>query len=119
MGDRSTRPLPHAANASVELRRLQDYLLNVAHPVGGPKARYFTARGFSRDGAEQFRMALVTHGRMNSVTRIVETAWGPRYTVECQCLTPDGSNPCIRTIWQFDDGDTPRLITAIPLRQKG
>ena len=84
------------------------------HPAGGPKARFFIARGFALDAWDRLQAALIAHARVNAVTRAIETEWGIRYTVECNCPTPDGRNPCIRTVWQME-GDAPRLLTAIPL----
>jgi hypothetical protein len=41
--------LPNAARAIVEQHRLRQYLLNPAHPVGGSKAAFFIAHGFTAD----------------------------------------------------------------------
>ncbi len=106
--------LPNAERALVEERRVREYLLNVQHESGGPKARFFIAHGFASDTWESLRASLIIHGSENTVTRMVQTQWGKRYTIECNCPTPDGHNPCIRTVWQMDDG-VPRLLTAIPL----
>jgi hypothetical protein len=105
--------LPNAEHAIVELRRVRDYLLNPNHQTGGPKARFFIAHGFSHDGPEAFCSALLMHGRANDVLRRVDTPWGSRYTIVCHCRTPDGRDPCIRSVWQMD-GDLPRLLTVIP-----
>ncbi len=98
----------------MEERRVREYLLNPDHAGGGPKARFFVARGFELDAWDLLRDALIIQGRVNQVTRSIETQWGTRHTVECRCPTPDGRNPCIRTVWQMED-DAPRLLTAIPL----
>jgi len=99
----------------VEPRRLRDYLLNEAQPSGGPKSRFFMAYGFAATDWELLRTSLIQHGGANSIVRRVETPWGIRYTVACNCRTPDGRNPCIRTVWQMDRG-VPRLLTAVPSR---
>lgn len=58
-------------------------------------------------------MGLCGHGRQNEVTKVTETAYGPRYEVEGELQTPDGRTPGIRTVWQLDRGlVAPRLITA-------
>jgi hypothetical protein len=106
--------LPNAARAIVEERRIRDYLLNPEHATGGPKARFFIARGCASNAWALLQASLTIQGRANRITRSVETAWGTRHTVECNCPTPDGRNPCIRTVWQMED-DAPRLLTAIPL----
>jgi hypothetical protein len=110
----AVRRLPNAQSAQVEERRIREYLLNVAHASGGPKARFFIAHGFASGAWELLQASLIIQGRVNSITRTVPSEWGTRYTIECHCPTPDGRNPCIRTVWQMED-DVPRLLTAIPL----
>jgi hypothetical protein len=105
--------LPNADHAVVEQRRIREYLLNPTHPSGGPKANFFMAYGFAAQDRDLLRAALIQHGRTNSVVRSIDTAWGMRYTVACNCITPDGRNPCIRTVWQMERG-VPRLLTCIP-----
>jgi len=114
MSARTPNRLPNAAQAVVEERRIREYLLDQQHATGGPKAKFFIARGFASDAWNLLQAALIIQGGANKVTKIVETAWGTRYTVECNCPTPDGRNPCIRTVWQME-ANTPRLLTAIPL----
>jgi hypothetical protein len=113
MADDTPTHLPNADRAIVEERRIREYLLNLAHPAGGPKARFFVAHGFASDDWNQLQASLITQGRVNTVSKTVGTGWGIRCTVECSCPTPDERNPCIRTIWQMEDG-IPRLLTAIP-----
>jgi hypothetical protein len=114
MTEGTVRRLPNSDRAIVEQRRIREYLLNLAHVAGGPKARFFIAHGFASDAWAPLQVSLIIQGRVNSVTRIVETKWGTRYTVECKCPTQDERNPCIQTVWQMEDG-SPRLLTAIPL----
>jgi hypothetical protein len=105
--------LPNAERANVELRRIREYLLNTAHPAGAPKARFFIAHGFASHDVALLHASLVLHGQTNAVVRRVDTAWGTRCTVACHCQTPDGRNPCIRTVWQIEQG-VPRLLTVLP-----
>jgi hypothetical protein len=44
---------------------------------------------------------LLAQGRDNLVTKVTSHAWGARYQVDCNCPTPDGSNPCIRSVWEL------------------
>ncbi|HVC59426.1 MAG TPA: hypothetical protein VND19_03545 [Acetobacteraceae bacterium] len=107
--------LPNAEHAVVEPRRVRDYLLNRAHPSGGSKSKFVMAYGFAATDWHLLRTSLIQHGRTNSIMRRVETAWGIRYTVACSCRTPDGRDPCIRTVWQMES-DLPRLLTVLPGR---
>ena len=90
--------------------------MNLAHPQGGSKAKFFLARGFSPNSWEAFQNALVKQGTTNAVVKVVDNELGKRYTVECTCPTPDERNPCIRSVWEVKiENPAPRLITAHPL----
>ena len=110
----AARRLPNAERVLVEQRRVREYLLNREHESGGSKARFFIAHGFGSGAWELWRTSLIIHAGENTVTRTTQTRWGIRYTIECNCPSPDGRNPCIRTVWQME-GDMPRILTAIPL----
>ena len=105
--------LPDAAGAWVEEKKIRKYLLDLDHPDGRPKAEYFIRRGFTLDAWELMREALVQQGVTNPVVKMTDNKYGRRYTVECSCVTPDLTNPCIRSVWEVDQqGKRPRLITA-------
>ena len=107
--------LPNAGAAWVEETKIRQYLLNVNHPVGGAKAKFFRNRGFSLENWGVMRDALVTQGTVNPLMKTVETQFGTRYTIECNIPTPDSLNPCIRSVWEVKPEDArPRLITAHP-----
>ncbi|MBK6638574.1 MAG: hypothetical protein IPH08_06225 [Rhodocyclaceae bacterium] len=109
--------LPNSAQAQVQQAKIVGYLLNLTHADGGPKAAFFIARGFVAERWDEMADALVTQGRNNPVTKIVAHPWGVRYQVDCHCPTPDGANPCIRTVWELADVlAAPRLLTAYPLK---
>ena len=111
-----TDKLPNASTAYVDENRIKFYLLNPDHPKGGSKEKFFSNRGFSREYWQIMGTALLNQGASNLVTSVKATEWGTRYQVDCHCQTPDNSNPCVRTVWQIDKGDTrPRLLTAHPL----
>lgn len=111
-----SQQLPNSDCALVEEKKIVEYLLNLAHPDGGSKARFFLARGFAANQWQSMRTALQTQGRDNLVTKVTSHLWGARYQVDCNCPTPDGANPCIRTVWELPDAAAcPRLLTAHPL----
>ncbi len=108
--------LPNSACAEDEEKKIVDYLLKLAHPQGGPKAKFFLARGFAAVEWQSMRVALQAQGRDNLVTKVTPHPWRVRYVVDCNCPTPDGLNPCIRSVWELPDpAACPRLITAHPL----
>jgi hypothetical protein len=111
-----TLELPNSASAQVEESKIISYLLNPNHDDGGPKAKFFLARGFSTQAWKAMRDSLISQGRDNGVTKVTQTPWGTKYQVDCHCPTPDGVNPCIRSVWEIKTDDTsPRLLTAYPV----
>lgn len=111
-----SQALPFSATGLVEEGKVVNYLLNLAHADGCSKAKFFLARGFQANAWQVMRESLLAQGRNSLVTKITETEWGDRYQVDCHCPTPDGLNPCIRTIWEIAAGQhVPRLLTAYPL----
>lgn len=108
--------LPRANDASIDERKLTAYLLDLAHPKGGSKAKFFLARGFSPVKWEEFADALRHHAKHNRVVQTKDTLFGIHYALDCNLPTPDKSSPCIRTVWEVTSEDPrPRLITAHPL----
>ncbi len=111
------RRLPGAECAQVECRKVIDYLLATAHPDGGPKARFFLARGARADAWEVFAGTLVEHARINPVAGVREDPAGRArlFQIDCHVRMPDDSVPCIRTVWELRAGARfPRLVTAYP-----
>ena len=63
--------------------------------------------------------ALLDHPDVNFIVGETENDFGIKRIVECNIPTPDGRNPCIRTVWLREHGDdVHRLVTAIPLRPR-
>ena len=111
------RRLPGVECAQVESRKVVDYLLATAHPDGGPKARFFLARGARAEAGEVFAKTLVEHARLNPVARVRDDPAGRArlFQVDCHVRMPDDSTPCIRTVWELRAGAAcPRLVTAYP-----
>jgi hypothetical protein len=98
----------------VSKRKIRTYLLNVRHKTGGPKARFFRSRGFSEAEWRVFDTALKHHPVNNPIEGEEQTDYGLKLTIRCQIQTPDGSNPCIRTVWMVEADTAPRLVTAYP-----
>lgn len=108
--------LPHAENARVDREKITEYLLSPSHPDGASKTAFFTRYGFKADDWQVFAEALRKHGQTYLVAKVVDSAFGSRYSVEGMLETPDGRQPLVRTIWILDKGSTePRLVTAYPV----
>lgn len=94
--------------------KITEYLLNRTHRVGGPKAAFFLARGFSTERRDEMADALAAHPDRNLVETTSPTPWGLKYVVRCSVETPNGRNPCIRTVWREDGAGGVVLVTAYP-----
>jgi filamentous hemagglutinin len=100
---------------SVPPSKLTDYLLRPDHPVGGSKAAFFQAFGFSLDRPDIITAAFIAHPDRNPVADTEHSRWGVKYTVRCRVRTPDGRDPCILTVWIVPTGERgARLVTAYP-----
>jgi filamentous hemagglutinin len=71
----------------VPIEKDRDYLLNITHADGAPKAFFFNE---------------------------VYSRFGVKYIVDCHFRTPDGRNPCIRTLWIEEFSGVARFVTAYP-----
>jgi hypothetical protein len=109
--------LPDASHAWVEEKKILRYLLNLEHAEGGPKAKFFRARGFTEADWEGLAKALCHHAQHNAVSEKKVTEFATSYILDCHLPTPDRTNPCIRTVWEIrPEVRRPRLITAYPFR---
>lgn len=106
--------VPQSDSAAVHRSKILGYLLNRNHEKGAPKAQFFLACGFNSAEWQRFADALCAHARENDYTRITNTSFGAIYTVQCALHTPDGADPCIRSVWEVGEDRHPRLITAYP-----
>jgi filamentous hemagglutinin len=94
--------------------KISDYLLNPLSPAGGPKARFFLACGFRRGQPGGLAAALEQHPRSAALELVDRSSpYGAKFIHRCAITTPNGRNPCIRTVWQLRDGDY-WLVTAYP-----
>jgi hypothetical protein len=106
--------LPQPDELRVEQKKVVEYLLNSSHAAGSSKAAFFERFGFTSRSWSLLADALLEHGRLRIVVDELETKFGIKYVVECSIDTPDGRNPCIRSVWVCEHERPPRLITAYP-----
>ncbi len=103
-------------DCSVARDKITKYLLNLDHPTGGPKARFFIGGGFSPDAPKALAEALKRHFRENKPTvREPDGLGGERLVIDAPMEVPDGRRPVVRSVWGIDEGETvARFITAYP-----
>ena len=104
--------LLNAEKAVIDPRKLTEYALNHAHPVGGNKAIVFeSALGFNQSNADsllkQIQQGVVNH---SPVAGTVDK-FGARFTVDIPVIGPTG-NGVVRTGWIFKgESEIPELTT--------
>jgi hypothetical protein len=102
-----------ANKAVIDPRKLTDYALNPAHPVGGNKARVFeSALGFTKSNADDL-MSQLRQGVMNytPVAGKVDQ-FGNRFTVDIPVTGPAGSG-VVRSGWIYKPGSNVPEMTTI------
>lgn len=108
--------LPGAESAIVPRDKVENYLLNLDHPIGGGKAKFFIRFGFERERWDRLADALRGHVQENFVAETVRDADGVTYVVEGVIKTPSGREPRVRSVWLVETGElAPRFLTAYPL----
>ena len=107
--------VPNADRAIIAAAKLTEYLLNVSHKRGGPKARLLLSVGYRPDDPQSLESDLRTQHLSLDVTRTSVNAYGVVYEIEGPIKTPGGRNVRFCSIWQVDTGtDVPRFITMYP-----
>ena len=87
-----------AASAIIPRRKVEDYLLCLAYPIGGAKARFFIHFGFRREQWEVLANALLEHAQISFVTDAITDSSGTVYVIEGEMNTPLGRRSRVRTI---------------------
>lgn len=107
--------LPNAGRAVIEVAKVRDYLLAPDHPVGGAKARFFAALGFTRDGWPLLRAAFLALAQEREAELGEATVFGQKYVVRGIIRGPGGRAAWVLTAWIVRAGeDAPRLVSAYP-----
>jgi hypothetical protein len=107
--------LPNAEQAYIPEGKVENYLLSFEHAVGGAKARFFTAIGYTRQDADLLKQQLLRIAREGDLQQEVVAEHGVKYVVDGQLHAPSGRLVEVRTVWIIGRGETaPRLVTVYP-----
>ncbi len=107
--------LPNGIRARVERDKVVKYLMNLRHPEGAGKARFFLSLGFRPTEWEGLAEALSQVATEGRVVEVVESVHGRKYIVDGVLHGPYGETALVRTVWIREARqDRPRLITAYP-----
>jgi hypothetical protein len=105
--------LPHHADATIDLAKLRDYVLNPDHPRGKHKAKIFARfLGFDdRDASELKRQILAQIGEAECLPGFADD-YGQRFQVDVP-VTGKSGPVIVRTGWIILKGESaPRLTTC-------
>ena len=105
--------LPNAERAFVDIAKLRDYSLDVAHEEGKHKARVFaSAVGLTRSDANWLREQLLAVARTQDCQFSRKTDHGQRYILDF-ILNHDDRSALVRSVWNVrPTEDFPRLVTC-------
>lgn len=108
--------LPNADRSEVELRKLSEYCLSPAHPVGKHKAAVFRAAlGLTVADAPAIRDWLLRAAVNGDAFEERVDEFGQRYRLDFEMTNPSG-RATIRSAWIIRAGeDFPRLTTCFVL----
>ncbi len=106
--------IPLAEQAFIPVEKLTDYLLNVDHADGGPKARVFAHAGFRAEAPEEFELALREQHLTRDARLGKPSPFGTKYEISGRLIGPTGT-VFETSVWIIRHGETvPRLITVVP-----
>jgi len=108
--------LPNVERAFVDIAKLRDYSLDLAHAEGKHKARVFAAAlGLARNDANWLRDQLLTAARSQDCQPGRKTNHGQRYVLDFT-LVHQGKSARLRSVWNVRPAeDFPRLVTCYVL----
>ena len=96
--------LPNAEKAIVEREKVEDYLLNAAHPDNGGKAEFFLQLGFRRDQWEMLAAALKAVAVEADIMTVTDSPHGKKYALAGRIQSPVGKTSKVQIIWIVDKG---------------
>jgi hypothetical protein len=105
--------LPNNHEAILEMRKIEDYCLNMSHPRGRHKARVFRdALGLGRSDASGLRDGILLAARLDEAVDIATDDWGSYWRLDAS-LERQGKRAVVRTIWIVRTGEfVPRFVTC-------
>jgi hypothetical protein len=93
--------------------KLQRYLLNPDHPVGGPKAKWFKeALGFTQDNMEELAKQIKFDPSQAVETGV--TQYGTKFNQTIDVVGANGRQIPVTFAWIRNSDGVVRLVTAIP-----
>ncbi|HEX5246548.1 MAG TPA: hypothetical protein VFW41_05410 [Gaiellaceae bacterium] len=109
--------VPGAEEAVAPDHKFTDYLLNLEHPIGGAKARFFLSIGWSPDRWQELRdhflaQLPLVEGRFSRVNDFNGAA---DYEAVIELPRENGEMVRVGTYWQVHPDQSTKFLTAYPL----
>lgn len=105
---------PGAELAVVTEAKVCDYLLNIRHPVGGPKAVWYASLGYTIDNWQDLANDLQVLARTVDDFVAKPSPFGVKYEVR-GAIGRSGKRPgVVVSVWIVEEDGVPRLVTAFP-----
>lgn len=107
-------PFPNAQHAVATEEKICHYLLNLSHPVGGPKAIWFLSLGYTPGNwrllaADLRRIALSCEDFV-----VKPSPYGVKYETRGEISVPPHHPGRVTAVWIAENDTLPRLVTAYP-----
>lgn len=100
---------------TVDIAKLTDYLLALAHPRGKAKAQFLLRFGYRAEAPHVLEGALLRHARDCEVVRKWVSPHGTKFELVGPLPSPDGRDPVVKSVWIIDHGaSAPRFVTMVP-----
>jgi len=107
-------PFPNAEHAIVAEEKIRDYLLNLAHPVGGAKAVWFASIGYTLDNWQELASDLLQLARTADDFMAKPSPFGVKYEVSGEIGRPGHRWAVVVSVWIVEENGSPRLVTEYP-----
>lgn len=97
----------------IETNKLSDYLLNIQHPDGFSKAKFFLAHKFNE---ENLLKSLLNHLESNDSIKTIQVVFGTKYVIEAKITAPDNYTFTLRSIWMKSRiNNVLKFVSAYPI----
>lgn len=111
--------IPNADHAIIDIEKLRYYCLNLDHPRGKHKARFFEAMlGLTANDAEELRQTLLNIVRTHEAVMVDQDKYGKRYVIDFT-MKRSIRTARVRSSWIIrNDEDFPRLTSCYILKKE-
>ncbi len=107
--------LPNADQVIIDERKVRDYLLSPAHPIGRFKAAFLARAGFVPENWAELVSQLRELAVRGVATLGERNEYGQKYLISGTLAGPRGVGLEVTTVWILTTpGDRPRLVTIYP-----